>query len=574
MSVVRRLGRPAWSPAAETARPRTRAGPVIVGATALALGLRLFLVTRPGFLTSGTVEYDDGVYLGTAMRLLHGALPYRDYAFVQPPGIAVVAVPAAVVGSLTSQAAGLAVARVATALASTACVALAGRLVRHRGPLVAGVTCGVLAVYPADVLAGRTLLLEPWMNLCVLLAAGAAFRDGRLASPRRLAWAGAALGCGAAIKYWAAIPALVLLAVCLIDRSGEAATGAQGWSPDLARRRAAAVLGGTAGGFAVLAGPFIVAAPVAFVRETLGEQLSRVGVPTPLSLRLAHLTGLIAVLGRDGKIAGSGNATYSLFALGADASTHIVAVGWPAFAAAAMAVTLLAAGYLRAPRQRSPLEWFALATGGLATVAILSYSAFFYHYPDFPAPWLAIAVGAAAGALSTPDAAGPAGGVGGVGAEVAADRVRRGLAALTAVAILAVAGLETYELAPASVPVSPRAAALIPAGSCLVADQISFAIAAGEFAAPRPGCPDVVDSLAVTLALSGGVSPQGGAGKQPKVIAGWEAIFGKAQYVWLSGQARQRIPWNHTLRTWFGGHFRELAALRGYGDSKIYVRDR
>jgi hypothetical protein len=204
----------------------------------------------------------------------------------------------------------------------------------------------------------------------------------------------------------------------------------------------------------------------------------------------------------------------------------------------------------------------------LATVAILSYSAFFYHYPDFPAPWLAIAVGAAAGALSAAD--GPAG----VAAEAAADRVRRGLAALAAVAILAVAGLETYELAPASVPGSPPAAALIPAGSCLVADQISFAIAAGEFAAPRPGCPDVVDSLAVTLSLSGGASPQGGAGNQPKVIAGWEAIFGKAQYVWLSGGARQRIPWNHALRTWFGDHFRELAGLRGYGDSKIYVRDR
>jgi alpha-1,2-mannosyltransferase len=561
MSVVRRLGRPAASPAAEAAPARTRAGLVILAATAGALALRLFLLTRPGFLTSGTVEYDDGVYLGTAMRLLHGALPYRDYAFVQPPGIAVVALPAALVGSLTTQAAGLAVARVATVLASTACVALAGRLVRHRGALVAGVTCGVLAVYPADVLAARTLLLEPWMNLCVLLAANAAFRDGRLASPRRLAGAGVALGCGVAIKYWAAIPALVLLAACLLERPREAAAAAA-WEPrDLVRRRTVAVLCGTAGGFAVLAGPFIAAAPAAFVRETLREQISRVGQSTPLSLRLAHLTGLVDVLGRNGKIASSGDATFSLFALGAYASTHIVAVGWPAFAAAAIVVALLAAGYLRAPRQRSPLEWFALATGLLATAAILSYSAFFYHYPDFPAPWLAIAAGAAVGALTAE------------GAGVAADRVRRAVAVVAAVAILAVAGLETYELAPASVPSSPRAATLIPAGSCLVADQISFAIAAGEFAAPKPGCPDVVDSLAVTLALSGGVSPQGGAGQQPKVIAGWEAIFGKAQYVWLSGGARQRIPWNHALQTWFHAHFRELAALPGYGDSTIFVRD-
>ena len=615
MSAIR-LSHRAASPAAQAVSRWTPAGLAILAATALAVALRLFLLTRPGFLTSGTVEYDDGIYLGTAMRLLHGALPYRDYAFVQPPGIVAVAFPAALVGSVTSQATGLAVARVASMLASTACVALAGRLVRHRGALVAGLTSGLLAVYPADVLAARTLLLEPWMNLCVLLAATAAFREGRLASPRRLAWAGVALGCGVAIKYWAAIPALVLLVACLIERPREAAfAGATPQEPALdgpalqeavpheaalqetalqeaalqqaalqeaapraaaaldaapgrrrvlARRRVAAVAGGTAAGFAVLAGPFFVAAPAAFVRQTLLEQISRVGQRTPLSLRLAHLTGLVAVLGRNGKIADSGNATYSLFALGAYASTHIVAVGWSAFAAAAVAIAVLAAGYLRSPRRRSPLEWYALATAALAALAILSYSAFFYHYPDFPAPWLAIATGAAVGALI------PAGGT-----AAAADRVRRALTALVAVAVLVVAGLEVYELAPARVPGNPSAAvALIPRGPCLVADQVSFAIAAGEFAAPRPGCPDVIDSLAVTLALSDGVSPQGGAAKNPAVIAGWESIFGKAQYVWLSGGARQRIPWTSALQRWFHAHFRVLVALPGYGDSKIYVRDR
>ncbi len=194
------------------------AGLAILTATVLALALRLFLVTRPGFLTSGTVEYDDGVYLGAALRLLHGALPYKDYAFVQPPGIIVVALPGALLGSLTSQATGLAAARILSVLASTACVPLAGRLVRHRGVIACAVAAGLLAVYPADVLSGRTLLLEPWMNLACLLAANAAFRDGRLASPRWLAWAGVAFGCGVAIKFWAAVPAAVLLAACLIAR--------------------------------------------------------------------------------------------------------------------------------------------------------------------------------------------------------------------------------------------------------------------------------------------------------------------------------------------------------------------
>jgi alpha-1,2-mannosyltransferase len=532
-------------------RVPSTAGLVILAATVLALGLRLFLVTRPGFLTSGQVEYDDGVYLGAAMRLLHGAMPYQDYAFVQPPGIIVAGLPGALIGSLTSQAGGLAVARLLSVLASTACVPLAGRLVRHRGALVCAVTAGLLAVYPADILAGRTLLLEPWMNLACLLAATAAFRDGRLASTRWLAMAGAAFGCGVAIKFWAAIPAALLLALCLIARPGPGASRA---------RRGLAVLGGSVGGFAVLAGPFALAAPSAFVNQTLLYQVSRVGVYTPVSLRLAHLTGLIDVLGRSGQFTVPGTTGHTLFSMGAEASTHIVAAGWKAYALAAVAIAVIAAGYLIAPRRRTPLEWFALAAAAAAAAAILRYSAFFYHYPDFPAPWIAIAAGAAIGALAGP---------------LRSTGARRALAAAAAAALLAVGVAEARELSGAHVPDSPAAAsALIPKGSCLVADQVSFAIAANRFTAPGSGCPDVVDSLATTLALSGGVSPQGGAGRSAAVIAGWEKIFGQARYVWLSAGAPARIPWTPGLQAWFAAHFRQIAAFPGYGDSKLYVRDR
>jgi hypothetical protein len=123
------------------------------------------------------------------------------------------------------------------------------------------------------------------------------------------------------------------------------------------------------------------------------------------------------------------------------------------------------------------------------------------------------------------------------------------------------------------VPASPAAAAaLIPAGSCLVADQVSFAIAANRFPAPGPGCPDVIDSLAVTLSLSGGVSPQGGAGRSPAVINGWETIFGHARYVWLQGGSSARIPWTPQLQSWFSDHFRPIASFPGYGESRLYVR--
>src|SRR6185437_10779292 len=99
---------------------------------------------------------------------------------------------------------------------------------------------------------GRTLLLEPWMNLACLVAANAAFRAGRLASPRGLAWAGVAFGCGMAIKFWAGVPAAVLLGACLLARPPAGTTRG---------RRAGALAGGAVSGFAVLAGPFALADP-------------------------------------------------------------------------------------------------------------------------------------------------------------------------------------------------------------------------------------------------------------------------------------------------------------------------
>ena len=118
-------------------------GVAILLLTVLALGIRLFTLTRPGFLT-GVAEYDDGVYLGGAIRLTQGALPYRDYAFVQPPGMLLLMTPVAVVAKMAGTTAALALARLLTVFASTACVPLAGSLVRHRGTLVATVTCGIL----------------------------------------------------------------------------------------------------------------------------------------------------------------------------------------------------------------------------------------------------------------------------------------------------------------------------------------------------------------------------------------------------------------------------------------------
>jgi hypothetical protein len=119
-------------PAADRAAWLTPVNMVVAALTLLALGLRLFYLTRPGYLL-GVTEYDDGSYFGSAVRLVHGMLPYRDFVFVQPPGITLLMTPVALLARVTGTDWGLGLARIITMLAGAAGVALAGLLVRHRG---------------------------------------------------------------------------------------------------------------------------------------------------------------------------------------------------------------------------------------------------------------------------------------------------------------------------------------------------------------------------------------------------------------------------------------------------------
>ena len=140
-----------------------RPGVVIALAAVLALALRLFQLSRPGYL-SGFTQYDDGVYFGNALRLVHGGIAYRNFALVQPPGSMLLMAPVAAAAKVFGAPSGLAAARLLTAAADTANVVLNGLLVRHRGSLAAGLACGGYAVYPAALVASQTLLLEPWLN--------------------------------------------------------------------------------------------------------------------------------------------------------------------------------------------------------------------------------------------------------------------------------------------------------------------------------------------------------------------------------------------------------------------------
>jgi alpha-1,2-mannosyltransferase len=527
----------------------------VVLATTCALALRLFTLTRPGYLT-GITEYDDGVYLGAAIRMTEGAIPYRDFAFIQPPGIVLLMSPVALVAAVTTTVKALALARVLTALASAACVPLAGRLVRHHGPVATLVTCGVLAVYPDDISTAHTLMLEPWMNLLCLLAVTAAFRDGRLKSARSLLWAGVLMGLAAAVKFWAVVPAAILLAVCLSARDARA-------------RRTLRYVTGLAVGLAVPLAPFALAAPVTLVRATITDQAVRAGTAVPIDARLAHLTGLIDVLDVQGHFNLNAGTT-SLYAAGSSAPLDPgSSLAWLPYLVAAAMVMALLGGFLRRARALSsplsPLDWFSVATAALACAAVLSYSAFFYHYPDFPAPWLALTAGGAAGALALSR-----------GRELST--ARRVTASIT-VALALVAALQVREIYPMTQVTAQAIAHKIPRGSCVITDEVSLTIAADRFTGYPSYCPVIVDSLAQTLVLSNGLSVQGGAASDASVVAAWKSWLSRADYVWLTpgsgagqGSAR-RIPWTPALLAWF---YRSFTGVGSYsrGTGQLYVRNK
>ena len=512
-------------------QPQWAVTAVIVGATLVGLGLRIYQLMRPGYLL-GITEYDDGTDYGSAVRLIHGSLPYRDFIMVQPPGITVLMAPVAVATNWAGTVSGMAVARVLTALASAAAVPLGGLLARHRGLLATAVTCGILAVYPDSVQAARTVLLEPWLVLFCLLGALAIFDGDRLAGRRRLIWGGLAFGFAGAVKVWAILPVLVMLV--LIARQ----------SPRQHRaRRVSGFAAAVAAGFCVPVLPFALLAPATFYRSVIVAQLIRSDlVRVPVGLRLQHMLGLTHV--------------HLL-------PTPVLAVIGVAVIAIIAVLSVLGARLTRQPPP--PLDWFATITCALVIVAFLWPSDFYYHYPAFLAPFLALAIALPAsrviGALrpsgTAPRAVGPA------------RRYAAAVAVLVLAFFAALQGIAESHLA-AAIPATEILAArqAIPPGACVLTDQVSYTIAINRFVSGTPGCSQMVDGVGSDYALSNGHNGLTGAGSTPAVEQLWLTAFRSARYVWLTSFSSRRVPWTPQLRAYFLAHFVPLTE----GPDWLYTR--
>jgi hypothetical protein len=492
---------------------------IIVAATLLGLLLRLYQLSRPGFLLSVN-EYDDGPYFGSAVRLVHGALPYRDFLIVQPPGITLLMTPVALLSKATGTAWGMAIGRILTSLISAASVALAGLLVRHRGVLATVIVCGVMAVYPDSIQATKTVLVEPWLVLFCLIGALAVFDGDHFTTrTRRLVWGGAAFGFGGAVEPWAIFPVIIIVVLALR------------WP-----RRAAAYVAGVAAGFLVPVLPFAALAPKKFYEATIIAQIGpRAGASrTSFWLRIQDLTGL-ADLTRP---------------------THLVDLAAAVLIAAVVAGSLGLA-FLLTWRLPPTLDLFAVGTAGFVLIGFLWPYQFHYHFAAFFAPWLALAVGLPLAALVRDLRL-----ISGGGDGATPPAVQWGAACVAGLVILVMAVVqfnwESYNTPHLRLSVVQSAERLIPPGSCLLADEVSFSVMTDRLVSDVPGCSLLLDATGTNYALSHGRDPETGAAKYKAVDAVWTYAFDHAQYVWLSGLNNHRVAWTPALRSYFSAHFTRI----------------
>ncbi len=485
----------------------------VVAIALFSLSLGLFQLLRAGGLHA-ILEYDDGVWFGSTLRLVDGALPYRDFVMDQPPLVPLLLSPVGLLSHFIGAAGAFGAARIVTVAVEAVNVVLVGLLLRHRSVLCIVVSCTVLAVFPAAVVTSRTVLLEPYCDLFCLLGLVIAFDGGRLTRDRkRIALAGAAFGAGCACKAFALLPLVVL--------AGQfwAVQGALPTPKHL--KDAARLLAGAAASFCFICSPFLVIAPGAFVRQVVLTQLVRgARAMSDHWSRVAELVGVPP--------APNGGVL-------PDSFERIVIVAVVALVCAALVATWRAAERpARASLERYGVVCVVLTGAGLAWPA-----AFYYHYAAFLAPFLALPFGVAAEALSKTK-----------GWAIALASACALIVVGSAHAVRAVQTVDQPNLA--DVAYVDRT---IPAGSCTVSDNPAVLVLADRFSVPA-GCSDLVDADGSTLVWSGGKRGANALSTQAALVD-WVRVFEQADYLLLTGGLTPgRIPWGPTLLGYLHAHFR------------------
>lgn len=463
--------------------------------------------------------YNDGVYFGAALRLVSGNFPYRDFTFLHPPGLPIILSPIAALGHIVGERVAMAIARLLTAVTAVGVAVLGTLIVRYRGRVAMMTTGLALACFPITVDVANTVDLEVYYLMLCLLGTLALFGStGAFTSSRRRTFVGGlAFGFACAVKVWALMPIVAVLAVyavfCLPHKQ---------W------RQARWLIGGIMAGAAVPVVPFFALAPRTFVHDVVFVQLTRgtsgwwalsIGARFPWMTGLAGLPGLNA--------------------------TPVMAVGVLLTLAMAVVVSYAMVG------GRVALDWFILA-GATATVAgVCVPRQFFNSYGYLPGVFLALLLGVVVGRFARAVMAGRFGSK----PDVALLR-RTAMAVLLIVAYVASLAQLSYarNFTANYVDFGRVLSSYIRPGACVVSDGATPAIEADRLVAARR-CPATVDVYGQWLAANPAHPPPYAGPFEPQLVRTWEAAMRQADYLLLAAPQSSFVPWTPQLRSYFWSHY-------------------
>lgn len=490
---------------------------IAVGVGLLGFAIYLWQLSVPEFIQF----YDSGVYLAAPIHLVSGVIPYRDFTFLEPPGIILLLSPLGLVSRIWGSHDAFIVGRVVSAFVTALNAGLLAYLVRHRGRIAMLISGVGLVLLPVASFVSSGIRLEPYCICFILLGSLFVFsREEKLGTLRNrdLAISGVFFGLAALIKLWAIFP-FVALVLTLLPRYG---------------RRVFHMVGVSGAVFISVCLPFLALAPVKFISQVFVEQLNREAIPSDtvgITHRLIFLTGLNP--------------------------TSLVSTAAVAVFVFGLLACLVAATFWRRD-QRGHLDTFLVLAALLSVLAILAAPESYNYYGYFTAPFLLGVVGILFGHWSP----------------VAGNLIRRipvskplrrisswlvtiSAAALTFALVLYVTTFYTnYAWANGYWSRDFNAIThLIPRGSCVVYDQVSYGVFANRLQSSKPGCPSVVDPSGMWMAWGYQLIPPAHA-----FTAEWKSYFEKAQYVVLSHPGAQGIPWDKNLSDWFKRNYQLISS--------------
>jgi hypothetical protein len=342
-----------------TGRRDVRFLAALLGLAVLAFAIRFVGLAFVGGLDS-RINLDDGTYFAGAIAFVNGRMPYRDFSILHPPGLLYVLAPFAQIGTMTTEITGLVIARLAFMVlgaGNTILVGLVGARVSRATGLAAA---GLYAVWILPITGERsTLLIAPQVMALLVALLALTGRPAAELTTRRVAAAGIAIGVTGAIQIWGAIPAIVILAWLILQTRANLR--------DAARVAATFVLTGAATAALLLAPTLVVAGPrmiqmIIFAQATRIHGLTR----TPIS-RLREIEGVDSL----------------------PFTIQVPSVGVLLIAVVVTALVLYVAWRVPAIRL-----WAAIAASQVVVVMLMPL--FLTHYRGWPAPIMALCVGAVA----------------------------------------------------------------------------------------------------------------------------------------------------------------------------------